>query len=95
MAVLLSQSWAVTVNWKDVPTVAIDGELTTKWQAALGKTVMPDEPVIHVDTESFTDTVCDPALSSLTTKVPTPLVKVESGGSVACISELLKCTVPL
>jgi hypothetical protein len=60
-----------------------------------GLTVMVAvDPVIDGVTVSVAVTVQAPAVFSVTGKVPVPLVRVASAGSVAALSELVKCTVP-
>ena len=51
-------------------------------------------PVTLAVTESLAVTVWVPADFSVAEKVPTPLVKVEFPGSVACVSVLVNLTVP-
>jgi len=51
---------------------------------------LPDVPVIVEVTVSVAVTVCVPAVSSVTEKVPTPLVRVASAGNCAEVSELVK-----
>ena len=51
-------------------------------------------PVMELLLVSVAVTVSVPVVSKVMEKVPLPAVKVESAGSFACASELVKCTVP-
>ena len=62
---------------------------------AAGFTVMlPLVPVIEEVTVSVLVIVREPTVFKVALKVPTPLVNVESEGSTACASLLVKCAVP-
>jgi hypothetical protein len=52
------------------------------------------DPVIEEVIVSVAVTVQAPAVFRVTGNVPVPLVSVVSEGSVAALSELVKCTVP-
>jgi hypothetical protein len=68
-------------------------------RAGLGPTpatvIVPDTPVIDAVTVSVAATVCAPAVFNVTENAPTPFVSVEFAGSTACVSLLVKCTVPV
>ena len=92
-------SWAVTVALTGVPAVAVAGALTANLDPAevisAAMTRMSLEvPLASIVTESAADTVLVPAVFSVTVKVPVPLVRVLSAGSVAVPSVEVKCTVP-
>ena len=70
VSVFPNWSVAATVTVNGTLTVAAPGAPTTRWSAAAGSTVTPDD-VPGVDEPSETLTVWDPAVSKVT-----PLVKV-------------------
>jgi hypothetical protein len=92
--VLLNASCAVTVKVNDVPDVAVPGATTLKCVAAAGFTVIVAVPVIDEVTVSVAVIVRLPAVFKVAVNVLVPFVSVESAGSVAAPSLLVKCTVP-
>jgi hypothetical protein len=63
-------------------------------KAAAALTLMAAIPVMELLVVSVAVMVSAPAVSKVTGKFPVPIVNVESAGSFACASELVKCTVP-
>ena len=80
-----------------VPTVPPGGVLEVIDNAAAAVTLIGSEPVMELVTVSVAVIVCVPlpTVSSAAEKVPVPLVRVESAGSFAWLSVLVKCTVPV
>jgi hypothetical protein len=77
------------------PAVAVEGALTAKSAAGPALTATaPEVPVMEEVTVSVAVMLWEPAVSSVTWKVPVPLVRVVSAGRLAAPSELVKCTVP-
>jgi len=64
-------------------------------RAAAAVTLIEAIPVIVLLVVSVAVTVSVPAVSSVTLKFAVPIVSVESAGSFACPSELVKCTFPV
>ena len=89
-------SSAVTVTEPAVPAVPLAGMLTVKWVAGPGATASGLEvPVMPALTVSVAVMVWQPAVSSVSLKVPTPLVSVVSAGNTAMPSVEVKWTVPV
>ena len=79
----------------DAPAVALEGADTTSREAAAALTVMGlVVPVILLVVVSVTVTVWLPADLSVTETVSTPAVRVVLAGNTACVSVLVKWTVP-
>jgi hypothetical protein len=85
----------VAVDWSEPFALTLDGfRPTVTLEAVPGFTVMPlSEPLSEL-TESVAVIDWEPALFRVTEKLAVPEGKVESTGSEACGSELVKCTVP-
>src|SRR4051794_40706293 len=95
---LLNWSRAVTVNVNGTPAVAVVGSLTVKCVAAAGLTEILALvlAVIVVETVSLAVIVSRPEVLRTTgLKTNTPAVKVESAGSTARGSLLLRWTMPV
>ena len=92
----MNWSCAVTVMLNAVPAATFAGADTKKCVAAPEPTVMLLEvPVIVLVTVSVALMVWLPDVFKVTENVPVPLVRVEFAGKIACVSELVKCTVPV
>ena len=89
----MAASRAVTVKLNDVPEVAAAGAETEKCVAGPDTLIVP-EPVTEDITVSVAVMVCEPVVLSVTEKILTPLVSVESAGNAPAPSLLVKCTVP-
>jgi hypothetical protein len=63
-------------------------------KAAAAVTVTDAIPVMELLAVSVAVSESVPAVSKVTGKFPVPAVNLESPGSFACASELVKCTVP-
>jgi hypothetical protein len=63
--------------------------------AAAVTVIVPVAPVIVAVTVSVAAIVCAPAVFNVAENVPTPFVSVEFAGSIACVSLLVKWTVPV
>jgi hypothetical protein len=88
----LSENVPVAVNCC-VPftaMVAMLGVTAIDFSVAVVVTVTVAEPVIVAVTVSVAVIICAPAVFSVTANVPVPLVSVESAGSTACASVLVK-----
>jgi hypothetical protein len=97
VATLPNGSSALTVIWNGVPEYVEPELATTENCVAAAALVAIGAEVPEMDgfcTKSA-DTVCSPAVSSVTVNVPKPLVSAASAGSWASGSELVKCTTPL
>ena len=57
--------------------------------------MVPEVPVIELVSLSFAVMVLFPVVTKVAWKVPVPLISVESAGSFAFESVLVKCTVPV
>ena len=78
-----------------VPAVADSGAETWNLVAAPGLTeIRPEVPVIEAVAASVAVMVWFPADFKVAEKVLEPLGTVESAGSVAAVSVLVKCTLP-
>ncbi len=89
-------SSAVTVTVPGVPAAPLAAMLTTRCVAAPPFTVSVFEvPVIAPCAVSVAVMVWLPAVSSVSLKVPTPLVSVVSAGNTAMPSVEVKWTVPV
>ena len=89
--VLLFWSNAVTVTLKALPAVALAGADTTKWGAAATETaIVPEVPATDPFVVSVAVMVWFPAVRRVAEKLPAPLASVESAGSEAEASELVK-----
>jgi hypothetical protein len=96
LAVLLKASRAMAVKVNAVPAVALPGAPTPKCVAGPGLTTMvPLVPVMLLLALSVAVTVRLPVVRRMTMNEPLPLLRVLSPGSVAALSVLVKCTVPV
>ncbi len=79
------------------PAVFVDGKPSTENDTASAglTTMLPCVPVMEAVAVSLAVSDCTPAVSSVTVKAPVPPNRVESPGSTAWPSELVKWTVPL
>jgi hypothetical protein len=76
-------SSAVTLKVKGMAVVTDAGAVTPRIVAGPGLIVIvPDVPVTDDVTESVAVMVCEPAVERVAEKVPVPLVRVVSAGSV-------------
>jgi len=90
----LNWSCAVTVKLRALPAVAVAGAETAMWVAAAADTaIVPEAPVIELLEVSVAVRVWFPAVCNVAENVPVPLLSVESAGSTALPSELVKWTV--
>ena len=89
-------SWAVTVIANACPAVAPTGLVTLRLTAVDAPTLTESVPVMLAFAVSVAEIVCEPALTSVTEKLPVPLVSVASAGrTTPCAASLLvKWTVP-
>jgi hypothetical protein len=93
--VLPAASSAVTVTLLGEPAVAVPGALTVKRVAAPALTmIVAVVPVVERVIVSVAVTARAPTVFRVTGNIPVPLVRVVSAGSIAALSELVKCTVP-
>ena len=93
---LFEASSAVTVKLKAVPAVTVAGADTEKWLA-------PEPPLTVIDVEvplieavivSVAVIVWSSAVFRVTEKDLVPFTSIESAGSMAWASVLVKCTIP-
>ena len=92
VTVLPAASFAVTETLNPAPAVAVAGADRPRL-VALASTVTATV-VEREFAASETVIVCGPLVASVAENEPCPAFSVESGGSAAAASVLLKCTVP-
>jgi hypothetical protein len=90
VAVLPNESRAVTVKAPLFPATLEGRAMTAKWVAASGLTWMAAVPATEAIKASLMVSVSLPAVCSVAVKVPTPLLRAMSAGSVAPPSLLVK-----
>ena len=96
MATLLNGSRAVTVKLNGEPTVEVGGAERDSLVAVAGLTPIAFEvPVIDEAAASVAVMVRVPAVLSVAETTPMPPTSVESTGSAAAPSVLVKWTVPV
>lgn len=61
---------------------------------AVAATLMELEPFMEAEAVSVAVSVCVPLVSIVAENCAVPATRVESAGSMACASLLVKCTVP-
>ena len=88
-------SWAVTVRSSTPPAVTGMAPVTANEMALPGETSMfESDPVKSESSMSLAVIDSVAAVLNVTSKVPTPLVRVESAGRTAWPSLLVRWTVP-
>lgn len=94
--VLFAASSAVTVSWIVFRVWVALGPVTPICVAAFVTTLIgPDVPLSEAVTVSLAVIVCMPSVLSVTWKLAVPPVSAEFAGNIACVSVLVKCTVPV